>query len=196
MLVRRDPLREKAQRRVAVALADVAQHLVVGAVLLDDVDAMFDRAGPADRGGDGVVCLGCAAYRRSIRLQRAASISRASEFRHVAGLGHRDDAQRPAEQAGDVLRLAVPLPRRIRPLWIGPRNDPFAVGHQDLVGGERHPHARRIPADGNEAQRAALATMGNIDHGQVIGVGIGHPQRFAVRHRPGSSVYSRLARAG
>ena len=42
--VGRDALGEEAQLRVAVALRQVAEDLVVGAVFLDDVDAVFDRA--------------------------------------------------------------------------------------------------------------------------------------------------------
>ena len=40
--IRRGLLREFGQRRVAVALAQVAKHLIVGAVFLDDVDDVLD----------------------------------------------------------------------------------------------------------------------------------------------------------
>ena len=53
--VGRDALREQAQLRIAVALRQVAQDLVVGAVLLDDVEAVFDWAWLAGRARDGVV---------------------------------------------------------------------------------------------------------------------------------------------
>ena len=68
----------------------------------------------------------------------------------------------------------------VRTMRIGLRDQAFAVGHKDPVGRGRHPHARRVPADGNEAQRAALPAVRDVDHGQVVGVGVGHPQCFAV----------------
>ena len=46
VVVGRDLAAEQAQARVAVALGDIAEDLVVGAVLLDDVDDVLDgRAG-------------------------------------------------------------------------------------------------------------------------------------------------------
>ena len=46
MGVGRDLLREDAQVRVAVAVLHVAEDLIVGAVLADDVDAVLDRDWP------------------------------------------------------------------------------------------------------------------------------------------------------
>ena len=48
VLVGRDPLAEDAECGVAVALGDVAEDLVVGAVLLDDVDDVLEDARLAD----------------------------------------------------------------------------------------------------------------------------------------------------
>ena len=39
---------EQAEPRVAVSFLHVAEHLIVRAVLPDDIDAMLDRAGFAD----------------------------------------------------------------------------------------------------------------------------------------------------
>ncbi len=55
MMVRRDAFGEETQTGSAVALWQVAQHLIVGPVLLDDVNAIFDRAGFARRSRDGIV---------------------------------------------------------------------------------------------------------------------------------------------
>src|SRR5207247_8493900 len=46
---------EQTQPRIAVALRQVAKDLVVGAVLLDDVNAILDRAGSTHSGGNRVV---------------------------------------------------------------------------------------------------------------------------------------------
>ena len=40
--IRRDVVAEQAQRRVAVAPPHVAKHLIVGAVLADDVEDVLD----------------------------------------------------------------------------------------------------------------------------------------------------------
>ena len=53
VVVGRDLLAEDAERRVAVALGQIAEHLVVGAVLLDDVDDVLEDARFADALGHG-----------------------------------------------------------------------------------------------------------------------------------------------
>ena len=54
VMVGRDRLGEQAEVRVAVAFGHVAEDLVVGAVLLDDVDDILDRRRVADLGGNRV----------------------------------------------------------------------------------------------------------------------------------------------
>ena len=61
VMIGRDALRKDAKVRIAVALADVAEYLVVGPVFLDDIDAMLDRAGLADFGRYRIVGLAGAA---------------------------------------------------------------------------------------------------------------------------------------
>ena len=51
--VRGHLLAEEGQVRVAVALRQVAEHLVVGPVLADDVEDVLDRRGLAGRARDG-----------------------------------------------------------------------------------------------------------------------------------------------
>ncbi len=55
MMVRRQLLREETELRFAVAFGHVAEHLIVGAVLLHNVDDVLDRRFVADLLGDGVV---------------------------------------------------------------------------------------------------------------------------------------------
>ncbi len=45
VLVGSDHFREKAEIRIPVAFGHVPQHLVVGPVLLDDIEHVFDRTG-------------------------------------------------------------------------------------------------------------------------------------------------------
>ena len=50
MVVRGDVAGEEYEFRLGVATADIAEDLVKGAVLLDDVDRVLDRGGLADFG--------------------------------------------------------------------------------------------------------------------------------------------------
>ena len=53
MLVGRDLLAKCAERRRAVALREIAQNLIVGAVFLDDIHDVLEDAGLADTLGNG-----------------------------------------------------------------------------------------------------------------------------------------------
>ena len=54
MCVRRHVLAKQRERRVAVALRQVAQDLIVGAVLANDVEDVLDRRRVADLARNGV----------------------------------------------------------------------------------------------------------------------------------------------
>ena len=84
-MIGRDSLGKKAQPGVAVALRNVAEDLVVGAVLLDDVDAVLDRARLAELGRDRIARL---AVGRPVglpsRLKRATRVGRLGQRGHLA----------------------------------------------------------------------------------------------------------------
>ena len=46
---------KQAERRVAITLRQISQHLIVGAVFLDDVNTVTNRTLPTDPGGDRIV---------------------------------------------------------------------------------------------------------------------------------------------
>ena len=48
VMIRRDVLSEDRKPRIAVALLHIAEHLIVGAILLDDVDHVLDGRASAD----------------------------------------------------------------------------------------------------------------------------------------------------
>src|SRR5260370_37573683 len=48
VLVWRESLTKDAQRSIAIALFQIAKHLIVGAVLLDNINNMFEHARLAD----------------------------------------------------------------------------------------------------------------------------------------------------
>ena len=54
VMIGRDVLAEEHQRRVAIALLDIAENLVVGAVFLHDVDDVLDGRGIGGTRGHGI----------------------------------------------------------------------------------------------------------------------------------------------
>ena len=87
MNVRRDLLREQAERAIAVALRQIAQHLVVRAVFLDDVNDMADRRRAAHRPGDRVVLVHRRPAAGAGRQRWAVLVHAASARLRPAGLG-------------------------------------------------------------------------------------------------------------
>lgn len=58
VMVGSDAFGEETELRIAVALREVAEDLVVGAVFLDDIEAVFDRTDSPDAGRNGIVGAG------------------------------------------------------------------------------------------------------------------------------------------
>ena len=56
VVVGRHLLAEHHELGIAVPFFDVAEHLIVGAILFDDVNHVFDRAGSPTRLGITVLC--------------------------------------------------------------------------------------------------------------------------------------------
>jgi hypothetical protein len=54
MMIRRDIAPELHERGIAVALRHIAEHLIVGAVLLEDVEDVLDRRTLAQMHRDGM----------------------------------------------------------------------------------------------------------------------------------------------
>ena len=85
VMVGRHLLGKEAQVRLAVALRHVAEDLVVGAVLLDDVDAVLDRRRVTHPAGDGVSGRRASAAdgHRVAAADRAALVDRLRIDRHL-----------------------------------------------------------------------------------------------------------------
>ncbi|KDN82231.1 hypothetical protein KCH_59400 [Kitasatospora cheerisanensis KCTC 2395] len=174
VLVGRHVLAELGQRRVAVALRQVAEDLVVGAVLLDDQEDVLDRRRVADpvRDGHGLVLLaggGLGGVVGPVVLRE-----------HLAGLlpDHLVAGQGEAHHAGGGVVGGV-AGRGGR----AERVDAAGVGDQDLVagggdlrrevvGGQQADVARRllrarVPVDGDRVgpaegdQQAAVVGEGH-----------------------------------
>ena len=186
--VRRDALREKAQLRVAVALRQVAEHLVVGAVFFHDVEAVLDGARLAGPERDGTVHR---APRRNTRISvewaAAIGLGRVAGELLLEFLTRRqvDDAQGALEQPGDDLHLLTVrrLDPGLRPARVGLGREAFAIGDQQVLAVRRHAHRGGIPADRNEPQRAALARLRHVKDGHGVVVGVRHKERLFVRRK-------------
>src|SRR6516162_10127376 len=100
-----DPFGKDAQPRIAVARFDVAEDLIVGAIFADDVEAVFDGALRAYLGRDRTA-IGNLADDPLVGPQRAALVGLLAVFRHLLLVGHVDDAQGAAIEAGDVFAHA------------------------------------------------------------------------------------------
>ena len=61
-----------------------------------------------------------------------------------------------------------------------PADVALAVGDVDPLVGRVVAHRGRIPADGDEAERLGLARLGDVEDGEVVGVGVGDEQQLAV----------------
>ena len=185
VVVGRDFFTEQTQARIAVALRQIAQDLVVGAVLLDDVDAILDRAGFTHSSGNRVVrrALACDA---KVRLHGAAAIGLRRPgpelVPQLLALGQVDYFQCAAEQAADVFAHAGGrFLARLRAMTIGFGNDPLPVGDQQTFAVGRDANGSGIPADRDETERTAFAGHADIKHGNVVVIGVRDEQDFLIR---------------
>ena len=87
--------REQAQPWLAVPLRHVAEHLIVSAILLDDVDAVLDGGLVADATWDRVVGGDPFNTRCGVALQRAAGVGLGGVGGHLLRRRRIDDAYRP-----------------------------------------------------------------------------------------------------
>src|SRR5262249_21658050 len=108
-----DGFGEEAEVWITIALLHVAEDLIVGAILLDDVEAVLDGAGLAELRGDWVGCRHLA-NDAAVFAQRAAGVSALGVAGKDIRRRHRDGAQVAAEDAADVLVQRLKLVRRRR----------------------------------------------------------------------------------
>ena len=199
MVVRRDALGKEAERRVAVPLRHVAEDLVVGAVLLDHVDHVLDRA--LRPGGERDRMTVELLFREEILgPRRPAGEGLFRPLGHLRGEavvgGEVDERHRAVEQAADVVGGGgVGIEAGPRAVAVGLGDHPLAVGDEEprAVGGE--PHRRRIPAHGDETEAAGAARLLHLPHADGVDHGVGDEEpltvggdRQGVGHVAGGSV--------
>ena len=195
VVIRSDIPGKHAQRGITVSLGrlaggQIAEHLVVRAILLDHIDHVADRGGIAHPAGDRR--LPVVGHRsEEVVGVGAVGIHLAREARELLLVGHVDDRQRSVDDRADVgMReelanillevgeLAVVLAAVVE--GIGSRLIPLPHADKQAlaIGGDCH--GRRIPAGGDEAANLAAAGAGDVNHRDAIVVGIGNVERLPV----------------
>jgi len=172
VLVRSDVLAIHGERRIAVTDSQIAEHLIVGAILLDDVDDVADFVSAARED-----------YPIGIAAQRVS-------FRNLLGIGGkicpqlswRDARKRPMNQRGTV-RVSRPTVRRLaHGLWIRPGATPFVGADEQIIGGGGDDG--RIQLSRNEARSMndlAGDKFGQVKDAYRVRNRIGGEERFLVR---------------
>jgi len=118
VVIRRDRFRKEAKVRLAVPFPDIAEDLVVGAVLLNDLHDVADPRPVAEPEGDRVT----GRRRRSVngggvaRPQGAALVDSLRIRGHLPGGWHGDERQSPLKESADVLLDPVPAAGKPR-VW-------------------------------------------------------------------------------
>ena len=144
MQVGRRGLRELGERRVAVALREVAEHLIVGAVLLDDVDDVLDVLPQAWRR---------AARRRSLGAgaEQAVGDRVRGERGELRGVGT-GRMRKPAFSSCRMYWLSSVQPAIAGVDVAGVRSgDALAVDHVEHPAVVADADRVRVPAGGNQA---------------------------------------------
>ena len=195
VVIRSHVPRKHAQRGIAFPLGrlaggQIAEHLIVGAILLDHIDHVADRGGIADLAGDRRLPLVGHGSEKVVGV-RAVGIHLARITRQLLLIRHVDDRQRTVDDRADVgMReelanillevgeLAVVLAAVVE--GVGFRLIPLPDADKQAfpIGGDGH--GRRIPAGGDEAANLAAPRAGDVDHGDAVVVGIGDVERLPV----------------
>ena len=106
VVVRCNRFGEQAQAAFAVALWEVAEDLIVGAIFLDDVDDVLDRRSVAELAWDRVIGGHIDRVRGVVFLQRAAFVGGLRVLRHQRGRRYRQHRDRTFKQRADVFERA------------------------------------------------------------------------------------------
>ena len=177
-----------SQRRVARALADVAEDLIIGAVLADDVhDVLHPRrfTGPlGNRAGDGVAArrerrrIGAGAEREPVVLRDAGRIRRELRLRR-----NWNDVHRAAN--------GVHVAALERGGTAGPRTDAEQRSDGERLSVGAHVKCRWIPSGGNQAPQAGGVAGGDIVNRDGVHAAERDEQRRTIRReRDGSGCES------
>ena len=177
--VRRHVVAEQAQRRIGVAAIEIAEHLIEGTVLADDVEHVLDRRGIADAARDGRT------HRRVGRCEPVLVGIGHHAARHHGQLLQRrpirigNKRKRAHQHRADVLPLAAGDRPRHR-AGIGRRGQTLAAEDEDLAAVAADHRTGRVPPGRNEPFDLAATRRRDVDDGDRVVVGVRHQQPLLV----------------
>ena len=154
---------------VAVALREVAENLIVGAVLADDVEHVLDRRARADRLRDRRADRSVRRIepdRVAIRRERVDRASVLGERRAIGRRHRTDGAEEPTDDS---------VIDRVRG-----RRHAFPAQDEHLLAVAAEDRAGRVGTGGNEAVHEAAPAVADVDDGDGVVVGVGDEQRLAI----------------
>ena len=150
MEVRGDRASEEGEGRIAVAARVVAEHLVVGAVLADDVEDVLDRAAGADRGVGG---RGPGIGGNHLPVADRGQLADLAVARIV------QDAGGPVDDRGQVLvEIGVVAGVRVRPVRVGADTKPAGRDPDELAALRRRRGDRGVGARSESSRRAGTSS--------------------------------------
>ena len=187
MMVGRDVPAEEHERGIPVPCRQVAQDLVVGPVLLDDVDHVLDERRVPDPPGDRV------GRRVPSPLDEAAAgfvepvvpDDAGRRLRESGPVGSPDHRDRSRDHAGDVLGLRGAPRDGARPVGVGTRAQSLRVGDQQRSPVARDGHGRRVPRGGDQPgdpgrQRRGRGTL-KVDNRDIVVPRVGDEEPEPIR---------------
>ena len=197
MLVGRHFAAENGQARIAVAALHVAEHLVVGAVLLDDVQDVLDGRAGADAGRNNARLARLLGLNQQAIVVRRILVNLLREsFQFRAQIRDARDLDAALLQTLDAPFSFGPFRQRaMRAANIGVRSAALAVADVQLLLPREERQRGRIPAARNESQHFALIALGHAHHRDVVVVGVGDIQQSvgAIQsQRVGSGAFGRM----
>ena len=176
VLARCNVVAEQHETWIAIALRQVAQHLIVGAILLDDVDHVGNAASSEANRIEAVINLDVDLI-ESIVGQDLAGVSR-----QLAGAGYRDSLHRANDEIQVVVGVVVELPLHIAGIGMQ-RLHTFCIGHQQPFAIRADDHARGIPTHRDKSfHRQAVAL--HIGHRDGVQVAHGSVERALLGRQP------------
>src|SRR5689334_14619506 len=180
VLIRRDVAAEQNQAGIAIAFRNIAENLVVRAVLLDDVEHVLDGGAFAGFGGDHGIALEAGLEQQLVAVRRVLN-HLFGVFAQLGAVGSIDEG----EQSGQVVAV---VHEPALNLFADRTRDVIGTGPQALAAADQDPLAirsagdrGRIPAGRDEAAHFALTAIRYRNHGYAVVIGVGDIEFPAVR---------------
>ena len=172
VLVGSDVLAVHGERRVAVSGGEIAEDLIVGAILLDDVDDVMNFVFAVREG----YAIGIAAQRVGLRNLPGVGRKVRGQFREG------NARKRPVNQCGTVRISRAAIGGLAIRRWIRPGAAPFVGGDEQIVGGGGNDGRIQLRRNETGSVKALAGNkFGQVENAYGVRNGIGGEKRFLVR---------------